>query len=186
MSQVTTLSLHIGPQIISLHRPDATRPKSGSPVLYSLPSAGNRPHFYEAHFFLGFGCRSARNCCCHAAQQLPASTSATSSLRRLLQTFRWTSSSSKPLLYNPLTRVLIGHSAQRVSGLNDNQASSSLLPQEQLQLSFNPHLGFVTASASLHHTGLYNCTFKEREGARSESQMVQIHVARKINNVHIH
>ena len=131
---------------------------------------------------MGFACRSARNWCCHAAQQLPASTSATSSLRRLLQTSRWTSSSSKPLPYNPLTRVLIGHSAQRVSGLNDNQAPSSLLPQEQLQLSFKPHLGFVTASASLHHTGLYNCTFKEREGARSESQMVQIHVARKINN----
>ena len=53
MSQVTTLFFHIGPQIISLHRPDATRPKSRSPVLYSLPSAGNRPHFYEAHFFHG-------------------------------------------------------------------------------------------------------------------------------------
>ena len=81
--------------------------------------------FLRLTFSMGFGCRSARNWCCHAAQQLPASTSATSSLRRLLQTSRWTSSSSKPLPYNPLTRVLIGRSTQRVSGFNDNQAPST-------------------------------------------------------------
>ena len=51
--------------------------------------------------------------------------------------------------------------------------------QEELQLSFHPHLGFVTQSASLHHNGIYVCTF-EGQG-RSEVQMVHIGVTRKLS-----
>ena len=54
---------------------------------------------------------------------------------------------------------------------------------QDLQLAFHPHLGFVSPSASLHHNGFYTCTF-EGQG-RSEKQMVQIHVTRKLSlNLH--
>ena len=63
--------------------------------------------------------------------------------------------------------------------MNNLDPSLCFFTQEELHLSFHPHLGFVTQSASLHHNGIYTCTFKGQ--ARSEVQMVHIGVARKLS-----
>lgn len=55
--------------------------------------------------------------------------------------------------------------------------------QEDLHLAFHPHLGFVSPSASTHHSGFYTCTFKGQ--GRAEEQMVQMHVTRKFHSVFI-